>query len=56
MNAAAGFTYMAFTRIIGWNFDRQYSSAVRAILHADFLKIGFDGATKGVAKDNLFCH
>jgi hypothetical protein len=43
MNAAAGFADMAFTRIIGWNFDRQYSGAVRAILHADFLKMGFDG-------------
>jgi hypothetical protein len=56
MNAAAGFAYMAFTRIIDWNFDRQYSGAVRTILHTDFLKMGFDSATKGIAKDNLICH
>ncbi len=56
MNAATSLAYMAFTRIISWNFDRQYSGTVRTILHTDFLKMGFDGPTKGIAKNNLICH
>ncbi len=56
MNTAAGIANMALARIIHWNLDGEYSCAVRAVLHANFLKMGFDCSAKSIAKHNLFCY